>query len=56
MNKTRIIALLALAIGIIIHFAFKNSGISSVSGMLIGAGFMLLITHKIREALILTKF
>lgn len=47
MNKIRIIGLVALAIGVGIHFAFENSGTNFISGVIIGIGIGLLLTGKI---------
>ena len=46
MNKIRIIGLVALAIGISIQFTIENDGSDFISGILIGAGIILLVTGK----------
>ncbi|HXJ99565.1 MAG TPA: hypothetical protein VNJ50_12005 [Gelidibacter sp.] len=47
MNKTRIIGLALLIIGIITLSVFENSGINFISGGLISSGGLLLLTGKI---------
>lgn len=44
MNKTRIIGLVILVIGIVIIFVIENDAIDFISGMLIGAGIGVLLT------------
>lgn len=48
MNKIRIIGLLILIIGIILHFTFENDGTDFITGLLIGAGIGLTITGQIK--------
>lgn len=47
MNKIRIIGLVLLAIGIIIHFTIEKNGADFIIGILIGIGIGLLLTGKI---------
>lgn len=46
MNKTRIIGLILLIIGIALYFYFKNEEADFVGGLIIGIGIGLLFTGK----------
>jgi hypothetical protein len=46
MNKTRIIALALLFIGIAIQFTLENDTIDLISGILVGGGIGLLFSGK----------
>jgi hypothetical protein len=49
MNKTRIIGLVILVIGIIIQFTLENDATDFISGLSIGIGIGLLLTGKITK-------
>ncbi|WP_161804640.1 MULTISPECIES: hypothetical protein [Lacinutrix] len=49
MNKTRIIGLVLLVIGIIIQFTLENDATDFISGVLIGIGIGLVITGKVSK-------
>ena len=48
MNRIRIIGLIMLIIGIILHFTFENDGTDFLTGLLVGSGIGLLITGQIK--------
>ena len=48
MNRIRIIGLIMLIIGIILHFSFENDGTDFLIGILAGGGIILLITGRIK--------
>lgn len=47
MNRTRIIGLVILSIGIIIQFVLENDATDFISGFFIGGGIVLVITGKV---------
>jgi hypothetical protein len=47
MNRTRIIGIIALLIGVGINFIPENDGIGFISGFLIGGGVIMLLTGQI---------
>lgn len=47
MNKVRIIGLVLLAIGVVIHFNIENDAYSFFTGLFVGSGIGLLITGRI---------
>lgn len=47
MNKTRIMALVLLIVGLLIKFTVDNDATDFVSGLLIGIGLGLLLTGRI---------
>jgi FtsH-binding integral membrane protein len=48
MNKTNIIGLIILIIGIIIPIIFKNDGTDFIAGFLISGGILLVIAGRIK--------
>ena len=48
MNRIRIIGLILLVIGIILHFSFENDGADFLTGFLVGGGIALLLTGAIK--------
>ncbi len=48
MNKIRIIGLIMLIIGVILPLSFENDGTDMLSGFVLGAGIVLLITGKFK--------
>jgi len=46
MNKTRILGVIMLIIGIILFYSFDNDGIDFVFGILVGAGLLLTLTGR----------
>ncbi|WP_158254408.1 hypothetical protein [Tenacibaculum sp. SG-28] len=46
MNKTRILGLGILVVGIIISFTLENDAVNFISSLLIGAGIGLFLTGK----------
>ena len=49
MNKTRILGVVMLIIGIILFYSFANDGIDFIFGLLVGAGLLLTITGRFRS-------
>lgn len=49
MNRIRIIGLVLLIIGVVLHFSFDNGGADFLKGLLIGGGAALLITGQIKS-------
>jgi|AntRauTorckE5430_2_1112549.scaffolds.fasta_scaffold00449_11 hypothetical protein len=49
MNRTRIIGLIMLIIGIILQFSFENDGTDFLSGFFVFGGIALFITGKIKS-------
>lgn len=43
MNSIRIIGLIMLIIGIILHFSFQNDGTDFLAGFLAGSGILLVV-------------
>ena len=46
MNKTRILGVIMLIIGIGLFYTFDNDGIDFIFGILVGAGLLLTITGR----------
>ena len=46
MNKTRILGIIMLIIGISLFYTFDNDGIDFIFGILFGAGLLLTITGR----------
>lgn len=49
MNKSRLIGLVLLTIGIIMHFTIEHDATDFITGLLMGVGFGLLLTGKISK-------
>ncbi len=49
MNKIRIFGIVILLIGIVLFYAFDNSGVDFLFGLLAGSGLILTITGKVRS-------
>ncbi|MBQ0770135.1 MAG: hypothetical protein KBT58_12670 [Bizionia sp.] len=49
MRKLRAIGFILLVIGVILHLYLENEGVDFVTGVLMGAGFALLITGQLKR-------
>ncbi len=47
MNTVRLIGLLLLIVGVVLHFTFEGSIIDFFKGLLFGAGFIMLVVGRI---------